>query len=219
MTSVYRPPTGKRTFSAGTVIGVIVSGLLFLAIPLTQIFTEYEKAPKEIESLDMAPPPPPPPVDEPPPPPEPEEEEPPPELDTPPPPISLEQLELALNPGTGGNLAGDFALPSFDVNQKELGGLDIFDIGDLDKKPEPKRQGAPRYPAGARREGLEGFAVAEFIVDEFGNVSSVEIKQSSNPVFDQPTIEAISRWTFTPGEKDGRVVRTRTRVKIPYRIE
>ncbi len=219
MSKLYQPPQGKGTGPAGLLLGIGVSGLLFLAIPLTQIFTEYEKQPEQIESLEVAPPPPPPPPDEPPPPPEPEEEETPPELDTPPPPITLDQLDRALEPGTGGSLAGDFALPSFDVGAKDLGGLDIFDIADLENKPEPRRQGAPNYPPSARRKGLEGYALAEFIIDENGDVTSVEIKQSSDPVFEQPTIEAIRKWKFTPGEKDGRAVKTRTRVRIPYGIE
>ena len=47
--------------ASGTVLGIGVSGLLFLAIPLTQIFTTYQKSPEEIEALEIAPPPPPPP--------------------------------------------------------------------------------------------------------------------------------------------------------------
>lgn len=218
MSKIYKAPKGKGTAIAGTTIGIAVSGLLFLAIPLTQIFNKYEKDTTEINAIEVAPPPPPPPPEEPPPPPEPEQEEPPPELDTPPPPISLEQLDMALNPGTGGSLSGDFALPTFEVGAKDLGGLDIFDIGDLENKPQPRGQSAPKYPASARRKGLEGFALAEFIIDENGNVINVEIKQSSDPIFDQPTIEAIRDWKFTPGEKDGRAVKTRTRVKIPYNI-
>ncbi len=216
MSSVYKPPQGKGTLTAGTLLGILVSLLIFLAIPLTQIFTEYEKSPEEIDALEMAPPPPPPPPEDPPPPPEPEEEEPPPELDTPPPPLSLDMLDLALEPGTGGSLAGDFALPSFDVGQKDLGGLDIFDINAVDTKPQPRKQASPNYPIAAKRQKLEGYALAEFIVDENGNVINVEIKQSSNPIFEKPTIDAIRGWKFTPGEKDGRKVKTRTRVKIPY---
>ncbi|MGB0344870.1 MAG: energy transducer TonB [Coraliomargarita sp.] len=216
MSSVYKPPQGKGTLTAGTLLGILVSLLIFLAIPLTQIFTEYEKSPEEIDALEMAPPPPPPPPEDPPPPPEPEEEEPPPELDTPPPPLSLDMLDLALEPGTGGSLAGDFALPTFDVGQKDLGGLDIFDINAVDTKPQPRKQASPNYPIAAKRQKLEGYAMAEFIIDENGNVINVEIKQSSNPIFEKPTIDAIRRWKFTPGEKDGRKVKTRTRVKIPY---
>ncbi|MGJ8651929.1 MAG: energy transducer TonB [Opitutaceae bacterium] len=220
MSHLYKPPQHRKSMAAtGTFVGIGVSAMLFLAIPLTQIFTEYKKAPEEIDALEMAPPPPPPPLDEPPPPPEPEQEEAPPELDTPPPPISLDQLDMALNPGTGGSLSGDFALPSFEVGSKDLGGLEIFDIGDLEDKPQPRKQTAPRYPSEARRKRLQGFALAEFIIDENGDVSAVEIKQASDSVFEQPTIEAIRTWKFTPGQKDGRAVKTRTRVKLPYTIQ
>ena len=218
MSAVYKPPQGKGTAIKGTLAGIFVAAILFLAIPLTQIFTVYEKAPEEINSIEVAPPPPPPPMEEPPPPPEPEPEEPPPELDTPPPPISLEALEMSLNPGTGGSLAGDFALPGFNANQKELGGLDIFDIGDVDEKPQVQKQAQPSYPSAARRAGKEGYVVAEFIIDANGATTEIQIKQSSDPVFNQPSIEAIQKWRFTPGKKGNRVVKTRTRVKLPFQL-
>jgi protein TonB len=198
-------------------MGIAVSALIFFAIPLTQIFTQYKKAPTEIEALEVAPPPPPPPPEEPPPPPEPEEEEPPPELNVPPPPISLEQLDMALEPGTGDTLSGDFALPTVDLTEN-LGGLEIFDISDLEKKPYPKKQIPPRYPMDATRRGLTGYALAEFIIDEYGNVTDVKIVKSSDPIFNSPTADAIRSWKFTPGEKDGRAVKTRTRIRIPYDI-
>ncbi|MEM1222624.1 MAG: energy transducer TonB [Verrucomicrobiota bacterium] len=218
MTSLYKPPQGKGTFAGGTILGIAASGLLFLAIPLTQIFKEFTPPEDEIFDANWAPPPPPPLEEDPPEPPEPEEEPPPPELVETPPPLTLEQLDLALNPGKGGSLTGDFALPTFDLAAQDLGGLEIFDIGDLETKPQPRKQGAPRYPATAKRKGLQGFALAEFIIDENGNVIDVEIKQSSDPIFEKPTVEAIRDWKFTPGEKDGRAVKTRTRVKIPYNI-
>ena len=115
MAPVYQPPSGDSNQTRSIIIGTCVCILLFLAIPLTQIFTQYEKAPESIDALEIAPPPPPPPPEEPPPPPEPEEDEPPPELDAPPPPITLEQLDMALNPGSGGSLSGDFAMPSFNA--------------------------------------------------------------------------------------------------------
>lgn len=218
MSKVYRAPQGKGTRINGILIGIGVAALLFLAIPLTQLFTEYKKAPKEINAINVAPPVPPPPIEEPAPPPEPEPEEPPPELDTPPPPISLEALEMSLNPGTGGSLAGDFTLPGFNANQKSLGSLDIFDIGDVDEKPKAQKQAQPRYPTAARRAGKEGFVVAEFIIDATGATTDIQIQQSSDPIFNQPSIEAIRKWRFTPGKKGSRVVKTRTRVKLPYQL-
>ena len=208
----------KKNRNNSIIIGIAVSFLLFLAIPLTQIFNNYDKSPESIDSFEIAPPPPPPPPEDPPPPPEPEEEEPPPELDSPPPPISLEQLDMALEPGIGGALSGDFALPIIDAKKTNLG-MDIFDINDLEKKPQPRRQLPPRYPVKAKANGVEGFVLAEFIVDQNGEVESVVVKDSSHSFFEAPTVDAIRNWVFTPGEKDGRKVRTRVRVKIPYTLQ
>ena len=145
MSKIYKKKSDPSSYKKSILIGSVVSFLLFLAIPLLQIFTSYEKAPEYIESLEMAPPPPPPPPEEPPPPPEPEEEEPPPELESDPPPLSLEQLDMALEPGTGGSLAGDFALPDFDAKKANLG-MDLFDISDLDFRPGFRRPPLIKFP-------------------------------------------------------------------------
>ena len=208
----------KKNRNNSIIIGIAVSFLLFLAIPLTQIFNEYNKSPESIDSYEVAPPPPPPPPEDPPPPPEPEEEEPPPELDSPPPPISLEQLDMALEPGTGGALSGDFALPSFDARKTNLG-MDIFDINDLEKKPQARRLLPPRYPAKAKASSIEGFVLLEFIVDQNGDVESVVVKDSSHSLFEAAAVDAVRNWVFTPGEKDGRKVKFRCRQKIPFTIQ
>lgn len=209
MAKIYNPPKHRAGMRAtGTLIGIGVSALLFLAIPLTQIFTEYKKNPEEIEAIEIATPPPPPPPDDEPPPPEPEQEEPPPELDTPQPPISLEQLDMALNPGTGGALTGDFALPSFDVSGQDLGGVEIFDIMDADKKPVPIKQVEPRT------RGQKGSVVLRFTVDQYGKVQNIRVHQSTNPKLNQACIDAVRRWEFTPGEKGGRTIITNN-VQLP----
>ena len=213
MVKIYNPPKYRSsTRIAGVLIGIAVSALIFLAIPLTQIFTEHERAPEEIHSVQRATPPPPPPPEDPPPPPEPEEQEPPPELETPPPPISLEQLDMALNPGTGGALAADFALPTFEVSGQELGGIEMFDISDADKKPVPIRQVEPR----AR--GQRGTVVLRFTVDQHGDVQDIRIHQSSNPALNRPSIDAVRQWKFSPGEKNGQKIITQN-VQLPINFQ
>ena len=218
MAKINPQPDDKDTLKKSAQFGIGVSVVIFLAIPLTQLFLSYDEAPEAIDRLEVAPPPPPPPLEDEKPPPPPEEEKPPPELDTPPPPITLEQLEMALEPGIGNSLAGDFALPTFNVTSKDLGGLEIFDINDLEKKPMARSQAPPRYPPNAKRQGLQGRVTAEFIIDENGDVIQVTITRSTDPIFEKPTIDAIRRWKFTAGEKDGRKVKTRTRVTIPYTL-
>ncbi|TVP81046.1 MAG: energy transducer TonB [Puniceicoccaceae bacterium] len=170
-------------------------------------------------SIEMAPPPPPPPPEEPPPPPEPEQEPPSMDYEPPPPPITLEQLNVALEAGVGDAVGGDFAMPSLTIESEDLGSLDIFDIADLDKRPEVVRQNAPMYPPNARREGLSGYVRVSFVIDQNGAVVSVRVISSSDPVFESPTIDAVRQWRFTPGEKNGQVVTTRAETRVPFRIQ
>lgn len=218
MAKIYHPPQHRKSMTAGgTVLGIGVSGLLFLAIPLTQIFTSYEKSPEQIEALEVAPPPPPPPPEDPPPPPEPEQEETPPELDTPPPPISLEQLDMALNPGTGGSMGGDFALPSFDVDSSDLGGMEIFELGDVDSPPQPRTKIEFSYPSAAKRRGITGVVKVEYVVDENGRVEQINIVDSPDRSLSNATTEVLERARFQPAEKSGRAVKVRMRAAVPYR--
>jgi len=80
--------------------------------------------PPEIEQVEEEPPPP-------------VEEEPPPELEREPRQLSLAQLAIALNPGTGGSLAGDFSLPTVSANSSTLGTDDFVDFSQLDQTPRP----------------------------------------------------------------------------------
>ena len=86
----------------------ILSLAIFLVLPLMQTISApppRDLAVRGIETADLPPPPPPPPEQE-------EEEEkppePPPEMESEAPPLELSELELALNPGTGEGLFGDF---------------------------------------------------------------------------------------------------------------
>jgi protein TonB len=193
-----------------------LSGLLFIVVPLTQMFTDFQKEPETIQALNVAPPPPPPPPEDPPEPPPPEEEEPPPELDTPPPPISLEQLDMALNPGTGGSMAGDFALPTFDVSGADLGGLEIFELGDVDSPPTPRTRIEFSYPAAAKRKGITGIVRVEYIVSEVGRVEDIKIVDSPDRTLSDATEDVLRRARFEPATKGGNPVKVRMRASVPY---
>jgi protein TonB len=217
MSKIYNPPKHRPAMRvSGTLIGIGLSGLLFIVVPLTQMFTDFQKEPETIEALNVAPPPPPPPPEDPPEPPPPEEEEPPPELDTPPPPISLEQLDMALNPGTGGSMAGDFALPTFDVSGADLGGLEIFELGDVDSPPTPRTRIEFSYPAAAKRKGITGVVRVEYIVSELGRVEDIKITDSPDRTLSEATEDVLRRARFEPATKGGNPVKVRMRASIPY---
>lgn len=66
----------------------------------------------------------------------------------------------------------------------------------------------PRYPPAAQRDGIEGYVVLRFTIDETGGVTDVEIIDS-NPrrVFDQEARRALLRWKYKPKVVDGKAVR------------
>jgi protein TonB len=135
----------------------------------------------------------------------------------PPPPISTKKLYMTQEADKSGVLTDDFSSPTLDSRKTNLK-MDVFEISDLNQVPKPRRQLPPRYPSIAKANTIEGFVIAEFIIEKNGVVESIVIEDSSHILFEEPTKDAILNWVFTPGLKDGQNVRTRARVKIPFTL-
>ncbi len=190
---------------------------LFVAIPLIQAIGDVMSGRNEINTADFALPPPPLLEVALPPPPEQEEEEEDIELEKEPPKLSLDQLELALNPGAGDVMGG--VVLDLGLNEDSLG-LDemIFDIAQVEEKPRALRQIEPVYPPTLKRQKIEGQVIIEFIIDVNGNVIAPVVKDSSHREFERPALDAIRRWKFTPGKNEGQVVKVRARLPMSFTI-
>lgn len=89
----------------------------------------------------------------------------------------------------------------------------------LDRKPEMLKTPAPEYPFAMRSNRLEGDVVVEFTVDATGRVRNAFAVKSSNSSFERSAIQAVEKWRFKPGIKDGRPVSTaRVQQLITFRI-
>jgi len=189
--------------------------LCFLVLPLMQQITKPPANDAKLVAATAVTPPPPPPPPEPEKPEEPDEPEPEPELNEDVPPLDLSQLELALNPGMG----GDGLLP--DVSNKLIaasagGDMDaLFNLADLDQQPRVIYQPGPTLTAQIRKHA-PGTVHVLFIVDGNGRVQDAKIQRSTSPVFEAPAIKAVSKWKFEPGKRNGEAVRFRMRVPITF---
>jgi protein TonB len=123
-------------------------------------------------------------------------------------------LEVAL--GSGGALAGFGEIRS--LTAAESVQEDLFDVADLEKRPEAVSQVAPTYPAELRKAKVEGSVTLIFVLDETGRVEDPRVENSSRAEFEKPALEAIRKWRFRPGEKDGQAVRTYIRVPMRFRV-
>ena len=100
----------------------------------------------------------------------------------------------------------------------ERGLKNLFNMSELDRRPEPTVQMAPNYPFEMNRQGITGRVVLRFIVDSSGNVIRPAIVSSSNSGFERAALEAILKWRFRPGIKSGRKVNTRVEQPMDFSI-
>lgn len=74
---------------------------------------------------------------------------------------------------------------------------------------------APRYPADALAQAREGKVVLRVDVAADGTVEHAVVERAEPAgVFDQVALEAVKRWKFKPGTKDGKPVGGQVRVPI-----
>jgi len=219
MRKVYTPPpvTGGRFWPIAGAVGL--SFVLFLLLPFTTMISGNRAEKVELTKVGAveAPPPDNQPPPEPPPPPEKEEEPPPPELaPAEAQPMSIDQLTADVAVGGGGFLAG--MLMSNTENPQEAMKEMIFSMEDLDQKPVAIAQIAPMHPRDLLKAKVEGQVVLLFVVDEQGRVEDPRVENSSRPEFEKPALDAVRKWKFKPGTKEGAPVKTYIRQPIRFSI-
>ena len=114
---------------------------------------------------------------------------------------------------------GTIVIPAGPPRTGTTSGLkNIFNLADLDEKPQATFRANPVYPFDMRRSGLKGEVLIEFIVDATGAVRDPFVVKSSNPGFDEAGIQAILKWRFKPGKKGGAAQNTRVRVPLTFNL-
>jgi protein TonB len=88
----------------------------------------------------------------------------------------------------------------------------------FDKAPKPKKIVKPDYPVMARQAEMEGVVVLKVTVDEKGRVIRVVVLRSDADVFDQPAIDAVKKWIFTPAEQSGNPVKATITVPLSFTL-
>jgi protein TonB len=216
--SSFKLPTPRNELALSILLGAAFSVALFLLMALAQMLGDVVVPENEVDEISMTfqapeieeieeelPPPP-------------EEEEPPPELEAEPPQLSLAQLDIALNPGMGGSLAGDFAMPTISTSSSALGTEDFVDFSDLDQVPRPMPGSSLDFPRRLKRKPVNGRVVLLIKIAEDGRVLDAKVESSNLPDF-EPIVESqVSKWRFTPPTREGTPVRAQARFPVPIRI-
>jgi protein TonB len=82
------------------------------------------------------------------------------------------------------------------------------------------RNPSPRYPASARRAGMQGTVTLRVQVTREGLVARVDIEKSSgSPHLDAAALEAVKAWRFVPARQGAEPVESWVLVPIVFRLE
>ena len=198
----YSTQSSQREMPIAMILGFSVSIIIFIVMALAQILGDAQKLAQSYDEQLVAYTPPP--IEDI------QEDEPEPEpmdtIEKEPPELSLDQLDVALNPGTGGNLASsDLSVPDFSVGAQALS-MNFINFRDLDNKPRPTRQITPVYPPALKSQGIEGRVLIRFDIDKQGNVVDATAKKSDHPAFAAYAVDAVRKWKFEPGMQNGEPV-------------
>lgn len=76
----------------------------------------------------------------------------------------------------------------------------------------------PEYSEEARKAKVQGTVVLALVVDERGVARNIRVTQSPGLGLDQKAIEAVMKWRFKPGMKNGKPVRVMATVEVNFRL-
>lgn len=94
----------------------------------------------------------------------------------------------------------------------------------VERMPEPRGgmqaiYNRVRYPEIARKAGIEGRVVVQFVVDEQGNVVNPTVIRGIGGGCDEAAIDAVRGVRFTPGMQGGRPVKVQFQLPIVFRLQ
>jgi TonB family protein len=76
----------------------------------------------------------------------------------------------------------------------------------------------PEYSEEARKAKWQGTVQLEIVVDEHGMPKDLRIKRALGLGLDQKAMEAVAKWRFKPGVKDGKPVPVIATVEVNFRL-
>jgi len=76
----------------------------------------------------------------------------------------------------------------------------------------------PEYSEEARKAKLQGVVRLALVVDERGNPTQIRVTTPLGLGLDQKAIEAVQKWKFKPGLKDGKAVAVQASVEVNFRL-
>ncbi len=106
-----------------------------------------------------------------------------------------------VGPGSGGGFGGG-----------------AYKIGGGVSQPQLISKVEPEYSEEARKAKWQGTVEMQIVVDEHGNPKEMKVTRALGLGLDQKALEAVAKWRFKPGMKDGKPVPVIATVQVNFRL-
>jgi TonB family protein len=91
-------------------------------------------------------------------------------------------------------------------------------VGDDVKPPVLVFKFEPEYTQEARDARIEGTVVLGVVVDVDGRASEIEVARSLDAGLDRNAVEAVRKWRWKPGTKEGKPVRVNATIQVNFKL-
>ncbi len=105
------------------------------------------------------------------------------------------------------------------VWSQSQGGREVYKVGNGVTSPKVLNIIHPDYTEEARAGKIEGTVLVKAVITEEGTADSIEVVKGIDAGLDQRAMDALSRWTFEPGTKDGKPVAVWATIEINFRLK
>ena len=106
-----------------------------------------------------------------------------------------------LGPGEGGGLGGG-----------------VYRVGGGVSAPSVLYKIDPEYSEEARKAKYSGTVLISVVVDSQGKAQNIKVIRSLGLGLDEKAIEAVAKWRFKPGMKDGHLVAVQATIEVNFRL-
>lgn len=89
--------------------------------------------------------------------------------------------------------------------------------GDV-KAPIVIRRVLPEYPRVAMMGRINGWVIVECIIDKSGHIRDAHVVKGSFAAFEQPALDAVRQWVFSPGTLGGKPVDTIFDLTVTFQV-
>ncbi len=112
--------------------------------------------------------------------------------------------------------------PPDDEEEEEEEEQEIFMV--VENQPEliggmKALQESVTYPEFAKKAGIEGRVIVQFVVDEKGNVTNPKVVRGVHKLLNEEAIKAVKDQKFKPGKQRGQPVKVQMSLPVTFRLQ